>query len=107
MSIRAVYWRADPSQPLSAGDRDLSRVLSLLEGGQDGALTIAALRERGIGAPALTLYELQLAGYEIERVPYKNADGHTSPSYRLCAAPAPATEPAYQLKDVRSDEIQG
>ena len=67
MSIRAVQSRADPSQPLSAGDRDLSRVLSLMGGGQNGALTIAALRERGIEAPALTVYELQLAGYEIER----------------------------------------
>lgn len=98
MSIRAVHSRADRSQPQSAGDRDLSRVLSLLQGGQEGALTIAALRERGIEAPALTLYELQLAGYEIERVLYVDADGHTSPSYRLSAAPAPAIEPSNELK---------
>ena len=61
----------------------------MLEDDQTGAWTIAALRERGVEAPALIVYELQLAGHEIERVPVRQPDGHLSPGYRLRAATAP------------------
>ncbi len=43
-------------------------VLTLLRADRRDALTIADLRERGFDAPAQLLYELQLAGYEVDRV---------------------------------------
>lgn len=89
MSIRAAQSRADQAPSLSAGDRELARALRLLESNQAGALTIAALRDGGIAAPARSVYELQLAGYEIERVPCEHPDGRTTLGYRLRAAPVP------------------
>ena len=69
-----------------AGDRDVSRTLGLLEASQTGALTIAALRERGVVAPAQAVYMLHLAGYEIDRVPCENPRGNRSLGYRLRSA---------------------
>ena len=48
----------------------------------DSDMTIA-LRERGIRAPAQCLYDLQLAGYPIERVQLKHDCGRGSVQYRL------------------------
>jgi hypothetical protein len=104
MSIEAVQPKAERARSLSAGDRDLTRVLGLLEANRAGGLTIAALRERGIETPAMSVYELQLAGYEIERVPCERPDGRTTLGYRLRATPAPASDQS-MLKEVASDEI--
>ncbi len=104
MSIDAVQPRAELARPPGAGDRDLTRLLRLLETDQDGGLTIAALRERGIETPAMSVYELQLAGYEIERVPCEHRNGRTTLAYRLRAAPAQTTDQS-MLKEVASDGI--
>ena len=105
MSVHAVQPRPEVARSLSAGDRDLTRVLSLLEANRGAALTIAALRERGIETPAMSVYELQLAGYEIERVLCERPDGFTMLGYRLRAAPVPTIDQSAQLKEVDSDEI--
>lgn len=87
MSVHTVQPKADRARWPGAGDRDLTRVLALLEANRGAALTIAALRERGIETPAIRVYELQLAGYEIERVPCARPDGRATLAYRLRAAP--------------------
>jgi hypothetical protein len=43
-------------------------VLVLLRADRRDAVTVADLRERGIEAPAQLVYELQLAGCEVDRV---------------------------------------
>ena len=86
MSIKAVPPRAERARSLSARDRDLTRVLELLEANRAGGRTILALRERRIETPAMSVYELQLAGYEIERVPCEHPDGRTTLGNRLRAA---------------------
>ena len=78
-----ALWRApaaaDRSGATSAADRNVERLLMLLG---DSDMTIA-LRERGIRAPAQCLYDLQLAGYPIERVQLKHDCGRGSVQYRL------------------------
>ena len=54
----------------TVGARNEARLLALLESDQTGGLTIAALREHGIKAPAQAVYALQ----------------HTRPGYRLSAS---------------------
>ena len=105
MNVHAIQPRAERARSPSAGDRDLTRVLGLLEANRTRGLTIAALRERGIETPAIRVYELQVAGYEIERVPCERPDGHTTLGYRLRAAPVPTIDQSAQLKEVDSDEI--
>jgi len=105
MSVHAVQPRAERARPPSARDRDLTRVLALLEANRTRGLTIAALRERGIKTPAISVYELQLAGYEIERVPCERPDGRTTLGHRLRAAPVPTIDQSVHLKEVDSDEI--
>jgi hypothetical protein len=75
----------------TVGARDEARLLALLESDQTGGLTIAALREHGIKAPAQAVYALQLAGHPIERANCEDSDGHTTPGYRLKASSPPAT----------------
>ena len=103
MSIDAVQPRADRGRPPTQGDHHLTRLLRLLETDQDGGLTIAALRERGIETPAMSVYELQLAGYEIERVPCEHWNGRTTLAYRL-RCPAHTADQS-MLKEVASDGI--
>ena len=105
MSIQGFQPGLEHGRPHRAGDRDQSRVLRLLEANQDGGLTVAVLRERGIEAPALTVYELQLAGYEIDRVPCQRSDGLATLGYRLRAATAPAADRPARSKEVDSDEV--
>jgi hypothetical protein len=105
MSIHPVQPRAERARSPSEGDRDPTRVLRLLEANQGGALTIAALRERGVDTPAMSVYELQLAGHEIERVACERPDGRATLGYRLRAAPVPVIDQSARLKEVDSDEI--
>jgi hypothetical protein len=104
MSIQAVQPGVEHARPDGGGDRDQSRVLRLLEANQHQGLTVAVLRERGIEAPAVTVYELQLAGCEIDRVPCRCSDGHTTLGYRLRTASAPADRSA-RVKEADSDEV--
>ena len=43
-------------------------MLRVLREAGDRPVSLPELRERGIGNPAAVIYELQLAGYEIDRV---------------------------------------
>jgi hypothetical protein len=63
---------------------ELTRVLALLESAEEHALTIAELQAHGIVTPGQSVYELQLAGYPIERVHHRRgASGGTVLAYRL------------------------
>jgi hypothetical protein len=64
-------------------DRDIQRVLTLLA---EGELTVSALRDQGVQAPAQAIYTLQLGGYTIDRVPIQHPNGESSGRYRLCGA---------------------
>jgi hypothetical protein len=59
------------------------RTLALLEGDHSGLVTLSALRERGVRAPAQAIYDLQLAGHLIDRVTGTDSGGHASFGYRL------------------------
>ena len=106
MADSATPTSTDHVHPHSEGDRELARALALLQGDRAGPVTIAALRERGVKAPAQAVYDLQLAGYEIDRVPCPCSDGHTTQGYRLRAASALAAGRSARLKDAarRTDE---
>ena len=69
MTIQAQRTRTRQPEPESCWDRDVARLLALLEDNPHGAVTIAAMREHGIETPAQVIYALQLAGYDIDRAP--------------------------------------
>ena len=93
MALSATRATTDDVQPRSAGDRELARALALLEGDGAGSVTIAALRERGVKAPAQAMYDLQLAGYAIDRISCTDPRGHRTFGYRLHGSPAPVSTP--------------
>ena len=93
----------EQTQPQSAGDRNLARLLALLDGDQAGAMTIAALREHGVGAPAQAVYTLQLAGYPIDRISCTDADGHRTLGYRLHRTSRPIPDRSAGPRDVARD----
>jgi hypothetical protein len=101
MGDQATPASTDQTRSHSVVDRDLARVLALLENDQAGGLTIADLGERGVPAPAQAVYMLQLAGYDIDRVHREHPDGHRTLAYRLRAPTVPATGPPARLKEVR------
>jgi hypothetical protein len=86
-----------PREPEPAGD-EVTRLLRLLRADTTGALTIAAMHEDGIRAPAQAIYALQLAGHDIDRVYDEHTAGLRTPAYRLRHADAEslseATPPA-------------
>jgi hypothetical protein len=67
---------------------DFERLLALLNADVAVAVSVADLRARGVSAPAQAAYELQLAGYEIDRVYCTDMDGRPALGYRLQLAPA-------------------
>lgn len=87
MRIWAPRARTQP-MPHDLGDPELERFLALLQDADRHMLTIAALRRRGIENPAQSVYELQVAGYTIDRVHISDRDGGTSPGYWLRSLPA-------------------
>ena len=82
--------------PRTEGDREFARALALLEGDDSGSVTLAALRARGVKAPAQAMYDLQLAGHTIDRVATTDQVGHASTRYRLRRPATPAPEPPSQ-----------
>jgi biotin operon repressor len=54
--------------PSNLARRRQDMVLRVLRDAGDRPVSLAELRERGIGNPATVIYELELAGYEIDRV---------------------------------------
>jgi hypothetical protein len=69
------------------GDQRVQRLLALFERREGDALPVSSLREEGIQAPAQAIYELQLAGYIVDRVAVRSLDGRVSFGYRLSGAP--------------------
>jgi biotin operon repressor len=65
-------------------------VIRALREAGDRPVSLPELRERGIGNPAAVIYELELAGYEIDRV---HRHGRLL-GVRLGATAAPRAEPA-------------
>jgi hypothetical protein len=64
----------------------VERLVALLEDREGEAVSVCALREQGIDAPAQAIYELQLTGYIVDRVAVRYADGRASFGYRLGGA---------------------
>jgi TPP-dependent 2-oxoacid decarboxylase len=64
---------SDRTLGATEGSRQQRQVLKLLSGPGSAALTMAEMRERGVRAPGQAIYELELAGYPVERV-YRDAD---------------------------------
>jgi hypothetical protein len=81
MSGRAPGGATEQAPLDNAWGRDAARLLALLRHDRGGA-TAAAMRERGIEAPAQAIYTLQLAGYVIDRVPGAAGERRSS-AYRL------------------------
>jgi biotin operon repressor len=54
--------------PSELARRRQDTVLRVLRDAGDRPVSLPELRERGIGNPAAVIYELELAGYEIDRV---------------------------------------
>jgi biotin operon repressor len=54
--------------PQDLAQRRQDAVLRVLRDAGDRPVSLAELRERGIANPAAVIYELELAGYEIDRV---------------------------------------
>ena len=75
MTFRARRTKTHWPKPESAWDRDTARLLARLEDNLVDAMTIAAIRERGIDTPAQVINALQLAGYDIPHAfdPHHNA----------------------------------
>ena len=88
LTRNSTIGRDDP-QPGTEAEQELARALALLESDHTGAVTVAALREHGVRAPAQAVYNLQIAGYAIDRVTSTDAGGHSTPGYRL-RGPAPS-----------------
>jgi biotin operon repressor len=76
--------------PSSLARRRQDIVLRVLRDAGDRPVSLAELRERGIGNPAAVIYELELAGCEIDRV---HRHGRLV-GVRLGATAAPRSETA-------------
>jgi len=83
MSTRTTPTTIELTQRRSVEGVDAARVLTLLGSDDRGALSMVALREHGVQAPGQAIYELQLDGYEIDRVPCESGDRLTTIGYRL------------------------
>ncbi len=87
MSGRRTSRAVGESEPLHRRDPDAARLVLVLVEHGGSPLTIEQLRSEGLHAPAQAIYELQLAGYEVERLAVRRERGRTSVGYRLRAAP--------------------
>ena len=101
MSNRTTATTNELIEPRCVEGHDAARVLTLLGADDSGALTMAALREHGVQAPAQAIYELQLDGYEIDRVPCESSDRQAIIGYRLRTSAAIPSRSA--LREVRGD----
>jgi hypothetical protein len=104
VTIRAFRASALRAVPQGAQDRDLGRLLALLEANTTGGVRIAALPEAGIEASLQAVYELQLAGYEVERVCCARSNGEAIFGYQLRGRVADSREQPHGLKGVHDDD---
>jgi hypothetical protein len=84
---RVVHHRrvfAEPSRSESKTQADLNqeRVWALLE---HGTVTVKELHDQGIRFPAQAMYDLQAAGYAIDRLRVTDGSGQSTVAYRLSA----------------------
>jgi hypothetical protein len=77
-------------RPLATPDGRLA--LQLLEAAGSDGLTVAQLRAEGLRMPAQAVYEVELAGWPLERI---------GPRMRLRAADAPPAKPFEMPPKVR------
>ena len=68
---------------------------------------MAVLREQGVQAPAQAIYELQLDGYEIDRVPCESSNRHTTIGYRLRTSGVIPSRSALPQVRAMSAEVAG
>jgi hypothetical protein len=95
MSASAATRASEQAELDSARGRNAGRLLALLREDRDRGVSVAAIRERGIEAPAQAIYTLQLAGYAIDRVPAA-ADRRRAFGYRLRGGPYPKGDPDHE-----------
>ncbi len=88
MNDRRAGRTAEQAGPLRTPNRAATHLLEILA--RTGRpTTVDELRREGVAAPAQGIYELQLAGYEIDRVAVGQATGRPASGYRL-RTPVPA-----------------
>ena len=104
LTRNSTFSRDDP-QPRTEAEQELARALEMLERDHTGSVTVAALREGGVRAPAQAVYDLQIAGYEIDRVKSTDAGGHSTSGYRL-RGPTPSA-PDQIASSQRADRDDG
>jgi hypothetical protein len=80
LSRRSRVGMTDLTERIGEADLNEERLWRLL--GQ-GTITMQELREQGVRAPAQGLYELQLAGYVIDRHRVEDETGQSTLGYRL------------------------
>lgn len=78
---------------------DRARLLDLLASAESDPLTITELRDRGVHNPGHAIYELELDGYQVERVRHhRPAHSHHTIGYRVAGPRSPGgtgtSEPA-------------
>ena len=92
------------TRPQSLGDRNIARLLALLEADRGATLTVAELLDGGVQAPAQAVYALQLAGYDVERGYCEHPDGHKTLGYRMRAPSAAVTNRHADLPKTGCDD---
>jgi hypothetical protein len=93
MGIREVHASTQPGDLPRRWDRDLPRLLGLLEDNCAEAVTISRLQEQGTEAPGPAIYTLQLTGYQIERVPIRRPNGRNTAGYQLRPQASRSSDP--------------
>jgi hypothetical protein len=101
MSNRPTSTTNELTERRSVEGHDAARVLTLLSADDSAVVTMAALREDGVRAPAQAIYELELDGYEIDRVPCASSDRNATIGYRLRTSAAISSRSV--LREVRGD----
>jgi hypothetical protein len=77
----------EQDQPTACDDSNDARLVALLSDELEVPVTIGEMLDGGVRAPALTVYELQVAGYPIDRVRCEARDGRSTVGYRLRGGP--------------------
>jgi hypothetical protein len=81
---RLLFSGTSRSGPETQAHLNQERLWALLE---QGAVTLRELHDQGVKFPAQEMYELQVAGYAIDRLRLIDASGQPTLGYRLGAQP--------------------
>jgi hypothetical protein len=104
MISRAAHVIVEQTGRRNPHGREVTRVLKLLGADDSGGLTMAVLRENGVQAPTRAIYELQLAGCDIDLVACESTGGRKTLGYRLNATP-PVRDRSV-MSEERGDAVQ-